>query len=204
MNYRDQEKFIRGSRIWGAVFSLCLVVSAIPLRFVARGRWSVESTVAFLLAALAVAVLIYYTPDYLHLSVRPERKFHWEIKIRWRIAAAVLIFGILLASSNGGRMFAVIVALCIAGINWAAARQKIPRDKLAAIFWTTDLVLIFVSLMGASAGQGAIILLLLAAAAHIAIVRREDGHLRWAGITLASGIVLATFAVGSYGLSHGF
>lgn len=177
---------------------LSLIVFAVPLRFATRGRWTAASTVVFVLATLACAVLIYYTPDYLHLSVRPERKFHWEIKIRWRIAAAALIFGILLASSNGGRVFAAIIAFCIAGINWAAQR-KIPRDKLAAIFWTTDLVLIFVLLMGASAGQGAIMLILLAAAAHIAIVRREDGHLRWAGITLASGLILATFAVGSYG-----
>ncbi len=87
MDYRDQEKFLRGSRIWGAAVSFGLFAVAMAIRFMSGGRWHAAQTVVFALVAVAVAVLMYYTPDYLHLSVRPERKPHWEIKLRWRIAA---------------------------------------------------------------------------------------------------------------------
>src|ERR1044071_3193576 len=105
MNYRDQEKFLRGSRIWGGVVCLAFLAVAAVTRVAAGGKWRTGETVVFLLIALAVAVLIYYTPDYLHLSVTPERKQRWEMKIRWRIVAAVFVLGGLLASSNGGRLF---------------------------------------------------------------------------------------------------
>ena len=75
-------------------------------------------TVAFLLASMAVAVLMYYTPDYLHLSVAPEKKRRWEINLRWRIAGAALLLGLLLAPSNGGSLFAFFAAS-------AACRRKL-------------------------------------------------------------------------------
>jgi 2-polyprenyl-3-methyl-5-hydroxy-6-metoxy-1,4-benzoquinol methylase len=198
MDYRDQEKFLQGSRIWGGAVSLGFFAVALAIRFVAGGRWHTDQTVAFLLVAIAVAVLMYYTPDYLHLSVRPERKPHWETKIRWRIAGAVLVLGMLLASTNGGRVFVLFAAAWLAAANWMA-RKIIPAPKLALYFWITDLVLLFLSLIMAGAGQAAIVLLLLAAAAHIAIVRREDQHLRWAVITFLSGLVIVSFATGPFG-----
>jgi 2-polyprenyl-3-methyl-5-hydroxy-6-metoxy-1,4-benzoquinol methylase/heme/copper-type cytochrome/quinol oxidase subunit 4 len=198
MDYRDQEKFLRGSRIWGGAVSLGFFIVAIAVRFVAGGRWHDDQTIVFVLVAAAVAVLMYYTPDYLHLSVRPERKPHWEIKLRWRIAAAVLLLGMLLSSSNGSRVFVLFAAIWLAAANWAASKI-VPAEKLALYFWITDLVLLFLSLIRAGAGQAAIILLLLAAAAHIAIVRREDQHLRWAAITFLSGLVIVSFATGPLG-----
>ena len=198
MDYRDQEKFLRGSRIWGAAVSLGLFTVAMAIRFLSGGRWHAAQTVVFALVAVAVAVLMYYTPDYLHLSVRPERKPHWEIKLRWRIAAAVLLLGMLLAATNGGRVFVLFAAIYLAAANWIALK-KVPPQKLAQYFWITDLVLLFLSLIRAGAGEAAIILLLLAAAAHIAIVRREDQHLRWAAITFLSGLVIVSFATGPQG-----
>lgn len=184
--------------MWGGAVSLGFFSVALAIRFVAGGRWHADQTVAFLLVAIAVAVLMYYTPDYLHLSVRPERKPHWETKIRWRIAGAVLVLGMLLASTNGGRIFVLFAAAWLAAANWMA-RKIIPAPKLALYFWITDLVLLFLSLIRAGAGQAAIVLLLLAAAAHIAIVRREDQHLRWAVITFLSGLVIVAFATGPFG-----
>ena len=200
MDYRDQETFLRGSRIWGAAVSFGLFAVAMAIRFMSGGRWHAAQTVVFTLVAVAVAVLMYYTPDYLHLSVRPERKPHWEIKLRWRIAAAVLLLGMLLATTNGGRVFVLFAAIYLAAANWIALK-KIPPQKLAQYFWITDLVLLFLSLIRAGAGEAAIILLLLAAAAHIAIVRREDQHLHWAAITFCSGLVIVSFATGPQGQS---
>jgi len=193
MNYREQEKFLQGSRIWGGVVCFGFLALAVATRIAAGGRWRAGETVVFAMAAMAVAVLMYYTPDYLHLSVTPEKKRSWEIKIRWRIVAAVLLLGLAMGSGIGGRLFAVFAAGWLGGANWLA-RKKVPAQKLPAFFWTTDLVLLFLSLIRADSGVAAIILVALAAAAHLAIVRREDMHLRWAAITFISGLVIAEFA----------
>lgn len=202
MNYREQEKFLQGSRIWGGVLCLAFLAAAVAVRLTARGRWTIGETIVFPLIALAIAVLMYYTPDYLHLSVTPEKKRNWEIKIRWRLVAAVLLLGLLFGPGVGGRLFAVFAAAWLAGANWLA-KKKVPAARLAAFFWITDLVLLFLSLIDADAGTAggttAIMLLLLAASAHFAIVRKEDHHLRWAAITFVSGLLIVSFAIGSFG-----
>src|SRR5262249_51966687 len=158
----------RGSRIWGAAVCLAFLAVAFCLRLAAGSRWRPAQTVVFMLAAVAVAVLIYYTPDYLHLNVTPEKKRRWEINFRWRIVGAVLLLGVLLASSTGGRIVAVIAAALLAAENWVALKN-VPPNKLGTYFWTIDLILLFLSLRGVDAGTACIILLLLAAAAHLAI-----------------------------------
>jgi len=197
MNYRDQENFLRGSRISGVAVCLAFLALAACVRL-AAGRWHPVQTVVFALVAIAVAVLIYYTPDYLHLSVTPDKKRRWEINFRWRIVGAVLLLGVLLASSTGGRIVAVVVAALLAAENWVG-RKQVPPPKLGAYFWTTDLLLLFLSLIRADAGTAGIILLLLAAAAHLAIVRREDRHLQWTLITAFSGLIVVSFATGPFG-----
>src|SRR5512136_298124 len=118
MNYRHQEDFLLSSRIWGGVVCVAFVAAAAATRLAFSGRWHTTQTIVFVLAAIAVAVLMYYTPDYLHLSVTPGKKRRWEINLRWRIIAAVLLLGLVLASSNGGRLLILAVAALLAGANW--------------------------------------------------------------------------------------
>jgi 2-polyprenyl-3-methyl-5-hydroxy-6-metoxy-1,4-benzoquinol methylase len=200
MNYRDQEKFLQGSRIWGGAVCLGFLAIAAVIRLTFTGRWRSSETIVFLLASFAAAVLMYYTPDYLHLSVAPERKRRWEINLRWRIAGTALLLGLLLAPSSGGRLFAIFAGLALAGANWLA-HKKVPAQNLPAFFWITDLLLLFLSLVRADAGSAAILLIALAAAAHVAIVRRQDRHLLWAAIALISGMVVVSFATGPLGRS---
>ena len=195
MNYRDQEKFLQGSRICGGEVCLGFLVLAAFTRLTFNGRWRTSETVAFFLASIAAAVLMYYTPDYLHLSVTPEKKRRWEINLRWRIAGTALLLGFLLAPSNAGRLFAIFAGLALAGANWLALKI-IPARTLPVFFWITDLLLLFLSLVRADAGSAAILLIALAAAAHVAIVRRQDRHLLWTAITLISGMVVVSFATG--------
>ena len=200
MNYRDQEKFLQGSRIWGGAVCLGFLAVAAVIRLTFTGRWRSSETIAFLLASFAAAVLMYYTPDYLHLSVAPERKRRWEINLRWRIAGTALLLGLLLAPSNLGRLYAIFAGLALAAANWLA-HKKVPARNLPAFFWITDLLLLFLSLVRADAGSAAILLIALAAAAHVAIVRRQDRHLLWAAIILISGMVVVSFATGPLGRS---
>jgi len=198
MNYRNQEKFLRSSRIWGALVCLGFLATAGAIRFAFIGRWRITQTIVYFLAAIAVAILMYYTPDYLHLSGAPDKKRRWEINLRWRIIAAIVLLGLLLASSNSSRVFAVFAGLVLAAPNWLALKKISPR-KLGVFFWSTDLVLLFLSLVRADAGSAAILLVALAAAAHMAIVRTEDRHLRWTWIALLSGTVVVSFATGPLG-----
>jgi 2-polyprenyl-3-methyl-5-hydroxy-6-metoxy-1,4-benzoquinol methylase len=198
MNYRDQEKFLQRSRIWGGAVCLGFLVVAGMVRLTFNGRWRTSETVAFLLASIAAAVLMYYTPDYLHLSVAPQKKPRWEINVRWRIAGTALLLGLLLASTNGGRLFAIFAGLALAGANWLALKN-VPARNLPAFFWITDLLLLFLSLVRADAGSAAILLIALAATAHVAIVRRQDRHLLWVTIALISGMVVVSFATGPLG-----
>jgi 2-polyprenyl-3-methyl-5-hydroxy-6-metoxy-1,4-benzoquinol methylase len=198
MNYREQEKFFLGSRVSGGAVCLGFLAVAVMVRLMFNGRWRTSETVAFLLVSMATAVLMYYTPDYLHLSVTPQKKRRWEINLRWRIAGTALLLGLLLAPSNGGRLFAIVVGLALAGANWLALKN-VPARNFPAFFWITDLLLLFLSLVRADAGSAAILLIALAAAAHVAIVRRQDRHLLWVAITLISGMVVVSFATGPLG-----
>lgn len=176
-----------------------LAVAAV-IRLTFTGRWRTIETIVFLLVSIAAAVLMYYTPDYLHLSVAPERKRRWEINLRWRIAGTALLLGLLLAPSNAGRLFAIFAGLALACANWLA-HKRVPARNVPAFFWITDLLLLFLCLVRADAGAAAILLIALAAAAHVAIVRRQNRHLLWAATTLVSGMVVVSFATGPLGRS---
>ena len=182
MNYRDQENFLRGSRIWGAAVCLGFLAVAIAIRLAAGGRWHPGQTIVFILVAIAVAVLMYYTPDYLHLSVTPEKKRRWEINVRWRIIAAILLLGLLLASSNAGRAFHPDRRCPARGRKLARAQEDSSAETRGVLLDHRSRSPFPLAHPGGR-GTAAIILLLLAAAAHLAIVRREDRHLLWAGIT---------------------
>src|SRR5690242_4207625 len=134
MNYREQEKFLQGSRIWGVAVCAMFLAAAVLVRLTVRGRWSAGESVVFALAAISIAVLMYYTPDYLHLSVTPDRKRRWEIKFRWRAIAAILVLGLLLSHGNGGRLFTLFAVAVLATINWLA-RDRIPPRMLPALYW---------------------------------------------------------------------
>jgi 2-polyprenyl-3-methyl-5-hydroxy-6-metoxy-1,4-benzoquinol methylase len=197
MDYRDQENFLCGSRIWGGLVCAAFLVSAALVRVTANGRWRAVESIVFAAVAVAVAVLIYYTPDYLHLSVTPDRRQRWEIKLRWRIIAAILVLGLLCSPGSSGRPFTFFAVAVLAGINWLA-KSKISRQRLPALFLATDLLLIFLALIRANAGVAGTMLLLLAAAAHLAIVRSDDQRSRRAIITFVAGLIIAAFAMSPY------
>jgi 2-polyprenyl-3-methyl-5-hydroxy-6-metoxy-1,4-benzoquinol methylase/heme/copper-type cytochrome/quinol oxidase subunit 4 len=194
MNYREQEKFFLGSRLWGGAVCFAFVAAAFATRAAAGGTWRAGETAVLAMAAIAVSVLMYYMPDYLHLSVTPGKKQSWEIKIRWRIVAAVFVLGMLFSNSNGARLFTLFAVAWIGGANWLAGK-KIPAKNLPVFFWVTDLIVLFLSLIEAEPGAAIITLLLLAAAAHTRVVRTDGDHLRWALIGLLSGLVVVQFAM---------
>src|SRR6185437_10069272 len=116
MDYREQQEYLRSSRAYGAVcVFVFLVIAGLCLGLAAQV--SARLTLAFALVALALASSLYYTPDYLHLTVVPDKKQRWQVKIRWRIVAAVLVLGLLLSSTNEARVLVVAASAWLALCN---------------------------------------------------------------------------------------
>src|SRR6185312_13289780 len=167
MDYRKQEAYLRSSRVYGANFVLVfLVIAGFCLGLAAQV--SARLTLAFALVALALASSLYYTPDYLHLTVVPDKEQRWQVKIRWRIVAAVLVLGLLLSFTNEARISVVAAAAWLALCN-LLIRKLAPLRLYAVLFWTTDLVLM-AGLLLAGEINLALGSLLLSAAVHLVIV----------------------------------
>jgi 2-polyprenyl-3-methyl-5-hydroxy-6-metoxy-1,4-benzoquinol methylase len=167
MDYRKQQAYLRNSRLYGAIcFFVFLVVAGVCLDL--DHQIFPRLSVAFALVAVALAGSLYYTPDYLHLTVAPDKKQRWQVKIRWRIVAAVLVLGLLLSSTNEARVLVVAAAAWLAICNYCLKKfARLPQ--YSSLFWATDLVLLaslfFTGELSLTLGS-----LLLAAAVHLAIV----------------------------------
>lgn len=167
MDYRKQQAYLRSSRVYGAICIVVFwVVAGVCLDL--DKQISTRLSVAFALVALALAGSLYYAPDYLHLTVVPDKKQRWQVKIRWRIVAAVLVLGLVLSSTNEGCVLVVAAAAWLAICNYCI--KKFARlSHYSSLFWAADLVLLgglFLS------GELSLTLgsLFVAVAAHLAIV----------------------------------
>jgi 2-polyprenyl-3-methyl-5-hydroxy-6-metoxy-1,4-benzoquinol methylase/heme/copper-type cytochrome/quinol oxidase subunit 4 len=189
MDYGKQQQFLRGSRLSGL-----LVVAALLLVATLAFRLSADESAPMLamsaMAVLALAVSIYYVPDYLHLTVNPEKRKRWIIKIRWRIVVAVLVLGCLAVSTMNQRAMIAVAAVWIAAINLLA--KHVPDRYLWIYFLAGDLAALAPLLFSpaASLWMGAV---LLAAALHLAIVISGENIPVRAGFALAvAGAVFFT------------
>jgi 2-polyprenyl-3-methyl-5-hydroxy-6-metoxy-1,4-benzoquinol methylase len=191
MDYAKQQKFLSRSRLWGCALALLLIATA-ALCLETGGRPATGAIVVFQMTIAALAISLYYSPDYLHLTANPERKTHWEIKIRWRLIAAVLLLGALMTSNARGMVPVVIAAACLADAN-LLAKAAVPSSLFPPYFWGTDFTLLAALLLATPLDLllGAA---LLAAAAHLSIVVCDKQPFRWACVTFISGALLIFLA----------
>jgi 2-polyprenyl-3-methyl-5-hydroxy-6-metoxy-1,4-benzoquinol methylase len=176
MDYTRQQKYFSLSRVFGAI-AVLLLATAAAICLKTTVAPAMTTTIPFLLAAIALAASLYYTPDYLHLTVDPSKRLRWAVRIRWRIIGAVLLMGLIAASSLSGRIavFAATVWLLAANL---LARRAVPGRFAAVWFATTDLVLLFSLLLWGEMDL-ALAGILLAAAVHVAVLMSEE-PLLWA------------------------
>lgn len=137
---------------------------------------------------MVLAASIYYTADYLHLTVDTGKRRRWEIKIRWRVIAAVLVLGLMSVSGMTGVLALVAAAGWLTVANLLAA--KVAPRHCAAYFWTTDFILLAALLLSGRLGLflGGV---LLAAAAHVSVVIAEKYLFVWAGGVASLGSLMA-------------
>ena len=188
MNYTEQREFLRSSRVWGTGLSLVLfaAVEACILIGKISGRMPIGLYGAL---TCALAVFIYYMPDYLHLTVDPRKRSRWTVKIRWRIMAAALIIGGLLASNARERAWGGIAIVWLVALNLFG--RRVPKRSVPLYFCVGDIALL-AALLFVVRMDLLLATLLLAAAAHLAIVVADRPAVYWVGSV--SGVsVLLTF-----------
>ena len=186
MNYAEQQTYLRQGRLAAAfLIGILMLFSAVSA---ASARASTRSTIAFALVIAALAVSLAYAPDYLHLTVNLKKRRRWEIKIRWRVFAAVALGGWLCASNLRGIAVIVISTTWLIAANLTA--RKIPHGNyFPTYFWITDLALLTILLLyrfsDPLVGAG-----LLAGSAHLSIVIAERRPLLWSVVVAASAWML--------------
>ncbi|HEX5433726.1 MAG TPA: class I SAM-dependent methyltransferase [Candidatus Angelobacter sp.] len=196
MDYREQQAYLRSSRIRGIVSVAILGAIAAACVF-SSGPIRPASLTVFALVALALAASIYYCPDYLHLTVVPYKPARWQVKIRWRIVAAVLVLGLLAATTAQGRLVVVGAAVWLCAVNFAIKKLASLRH-FALLFWASDLALLAALML---AGSMNLLLgsILLVASVHLAILTGKRSGLL--GIPIAAAALLVSIAARVYAYS---
>jgi 2-polyprenyl-3-methyl-5-hydroxy-6-metoxy-1,4-benzoquinol methylase len=187
MNYSEQQQFFKRSRMLATAFAVLLIAVAGACAAIV-GTLTRSSTIAFALTLLAMAISLVYTPNYLHLTVNPQKRSRWQIKIRWRLAGLVLVIGLLLVPSGTGDIVVVAAVVWLVGANLLATRIE-PAQPFSPYFWVTDFVLLSILMltMQIDLGLGAA---LLGASALLSVVICEKSPLGWASVVVASAGVL--------------
>jgi 2-polyprenyl-3-methyl-5-hydroxy-6-metoxy-1,4-benzoquinol methylase len=218
VNYAEQQQYLRASRWWAIAIAALLLL--MPAWTLVTREASLYSRLCYALIIVAIAISILYTPNYLHLTVNAEKPGRWQIKIRWRIIAAVLILGLIptrslsqvapvpgsaaLRAVLGSVAWLVIFNLGAPSFGRLCRRVGMP-DLLPGYFLSADYLLLagwilFVPpllpwIMADFAGKPSLLIVAfpLAAAAHlcVAIARRPFTYATIA--TIASAFVLKFF-----------
>lgn len=195
MEYTEQRKFLRFSRIWGAVLVLALFAALEACILVGKIS-GFAPLVLYAAITWALAVFIYYTPDYLHLSVDSVKRSRWAVKIRWRIILAALIISALMVAiarerSGGAATPAAVAIVWLVALNLFG--RKVPRRFVPVYFWLGETALLAALLFIVRLNL-LLATLLLAAAAHLAITVADRAALYWVSLVSGVGLLLIVVA----------
>jgi 2-polyprenyl-3-methyl-5-hydroxy-6-metoxy-1,4-benzoquinol methylase len=200
MQYTEQQKFLRFSRIWG--MGLILVLFAAVGACITAGKPSSVAMLALYAAvASALAVFIYYTPDYLHLTVDPRKRSRWAVKIRWRIIAAALIISGLLASN--ARDWSWVAAAIVWLLAFNLFCRRVPERFVPLYFWLGDIALL-AALLFVVRFDLLLATLLLAASAHLAITVADTPASSWVGVVSGVSLLLVFIAAWRHSVNLAF
>ena len=144
--------------------------------------------ITFALVIAAVTGSLFYTPDYLHLNVNQTKRFRWQIKIRWRLIAVILIIGLASVSNFND---ALVVGAVIAWLITAnlLAKSVVSTANASAYFAATDCmplagVLLYTQVNPLEA------VAIIAASAHLEIVSHEKLNWRTGGVAAVGCLLL--------------
>ena len=186
MNFTEQQKYLKRSRVWSNVAALITLVAAFFFwsSLCVTGR---IPGLIFALVVIAIAGSLIYTPDYLHLNVNLTKRSRWQIKIRWRLIAAALIASLLLAHNFKEDMTVLAVSAAFAGFNFMA-KAVVPPRYSSAYFWFADYALLAMLSLALQI-HFLVVMALLLAVAHLAIVSCEERTWLWSCVVTIFGLL---------------
>jgi 2-polyprenyl-3-methyl-5-hydroxy-6-metoxy-1,4-benzoquinol methylase len=187
MNYTEQQQFLMRSRMWG-VKSVIVLLSLAATCLKTSGTRTDSVLIAIAVTVLALAGSIYYTPDYLGLTVKPFKKSKWETRIRWRVITAEFVVGIFAVAHRGGVPGLLLAAAWLISAN-LLAKTAVPPRYFPAYFWAADFALVAWLALNTRC-DFLLVTVFLAAAAHLSIVICEEYPFVWAGVVAISGCLL--------------
>jgi len=181
VDYLNQQRYLNQSRVFSACMAVSLLLIAV-LYLLVSSRRSASVTIVYVLIAAALAISLSYVPNYLQLTVNPQKRPAWAVKVRWRIAGALAILGLLLTSNWRGRGALLIAVVWLLAAN-LVAKKWIPTRYSSMFTFASDIVLVWTCLLPGLLDPllGAI---LLAVAAHLWIVASDSQPFRWAAIAI--------------------
>lgn len=110
MNYNKQLQFFRRYRMSVLIFTLLVVALELGIYFFGERLAALMSTPLILglqlrnlswkdillnsTLTIGLIFAISYLPKYLHLTIEPQKKLYWTLRIRWILAGALLLFGL--------------------------------------------------------------------------------------------------------------
>jgi 2-polyprenyl-3-methyl-5-hydroxy-6-metoxy-1,4-benzoquinol methylase len=200
MNYADQQKYLARSRALSVACALLVCpIAALCAHASSPLPRGILIECAVIIAAIAGS--LWYTPDYLHLSVNPDKCLRWQIRIRWRLVAAVLLLGLPVTFNRHGMFVVLASAAWLLVANFIAKSAARPA-AVPAYFLATDFALLTGLLFTARINLlfGAV---LLAAAVHVSIVASEKRLLLWTVLAAATGGFMILDAANLQGASAG-
>jgi 2-polyprenyl-3-methyl-5-hydroxy-6-metoxy-1,4-benzoquinol methylase len=198
MNYADQLSYLARSRALAAILAIPVLAIAFLCARVA-GPLPNSIVISFAIVIAALLISFWYSPDYLHLGVSPDKCLRWEIRIRWRIAAIALVLGLIFTFNQRGMLIVIASAaglLCANLIARAVARPA----AVPAYFLATDFALLagllFTARINILLGAA-----LLAAAIHVSLVACEKHLPHWTITSAALGGFMILDAAALHGVS---
>ncbi len=198
MNYADQLRYLARSRALAAACAFAVSVVA-ALCAIAAGPLPRGILIECSIIIAALLVSLWYTPDYLHLTVSLDKCLRWEIRVRWRLAAVVLVLGLPFTFNRRGMLVVLASAVWMLFAN-LVARSAARPSAIPAYFLATDFALLAGLLFSARINLllGAV---LLAAAIHLSIVASGKRLLFWTIAGAAAGGLMILDAAYLHGVS---
>lgn len=123
------------------VCAAAVIVLVAAAGFLQARLWAEPHNAAtFILIILALACALFYAPDYLHVTVNPHKRERWAVRVRWRIALAVLVLAALVNPDRRG----IVIAVCAsAWIVLTTLLAQFVTRYVSVYYAVADLLLIF-------------------------------------------------------------
>src|SRR5579871_3358337 len=144
MNYLKQQRYLRESRVYALGSGIIFILLALACWRLGASTSGASMVVAAMVTG-AFVVCLWYLPNYLHLTVDPQREARWAVKVRWRIVAAVLILGMVASSSRASAIAAGIASVWLLLSTLVAKRIL---SSAVAWLWVCEFSLIAVLVVG--------------------------------------------------------